>query len=148
MLQVPKSKKKEECHLINNRSVNLKTYCRIHMQITITIITFHYFIVYFQKIRVNKERFRYILSLAPLCLHKQSHMVHSVQQKLSGMIFRTSRSGSHVTYSCHHKRVVLVLPYLWIRGVFLSSTYYKQSRRVCINQRHQYIRLIWSWNMN
>jgi hypothetical protein len=28
--------------------------------------------------------------------------VHSVQQKSSGLIFRTSRSGSHVTYSYHH----------------------------------------------
>jgi hypothetical protein len=28
--------------------------------------------------------------------------VHSVQQKSSGLIFRTSRSGSDVTYSCHH----------------------------------------------
>jgi hypothetical protein len=29
-------------------------------------------------------------------------VVHSVQQKPSDLIFRTSRSGSHVTYSCHH----------------------------------------------
>ena len=29
-------------------------------------------------------------------------MVHSVQQKSSGLMFRTSHSGSHVTYSCHH----------------------------------------------
>jgi hypothetical protein len=28
--------------------------------------------------------------------------VHSVQQTSSGLIFRTSRSDSHVTYSCHH----------------------------------------------
>jgi hypothetical protein len=40
--------------------------------------------------------------------------------------------------------VVLVSPYLWIRGVSLSSIHYKQSRRVYINQRHQYIRLILS----
>jgi hypothetical protein len=45
-------------------------------------------------------------------------------------------------------RVVLVAPYLWIRGVSLSSIHYKESRRVYINQRHQYIRLIWSSNMN
>ena len=32
----------------------------------------------------------------------QFPMVHSVQQKSSGQIFRTSRSGSDVTYSCHH----------------------------------------------
>jgi hypothetical protein len=41
-------------------------------------------------------------------------------------------------------RVVLVSPYLWIRGVSLSSIYYNQSRRVYIDQRHQYVRLIWS----
>jgi uncharacterized membrane protein len=41
-------------------------------------------------------------------------------------------------------RVVLVFPYLWIRGVPLSSIHYKQSRRVYINQRHQYICLFWS----
>jgi len=28
--------------------------------------------------------------------------VHSVQRKSSGLIFRKSRSGSDVTYSCHH----------------------------------------------
>jgi len=41
-------------------------------------------------------------------------------------------------------RVVLLSPYLCIRGVSLSSIHYKQARRVYINQRHQYIRLIWS----
>ena len=41
-------------------------------------------------------------------------------------------------------QVVLVSPYLWIPGVSLSSIHYDQSRRVYINQRHQYIRLIWS----
>jgi hypothetical protein len=41
-------------------------------------------------------------------------------------------------------RVVLVSPYLCIRSVSLSSIHYKQSRRVYINQSHQYIRLIWS----
>ena len=40
-------------------------------------------------------------------------------------------------------RVVLLSPYLCIRGVSLSSIYYNQSRRVYINQRHQCIRLIW-----
>jgi hypothetical protein len=40
--------------------------------------------------------------------------------------------------------VVLVFPYLWIRGVSLSSIHYTQSRHVYINQRHQYICLIWS----
>jgi hypothetical protein len=39
-------------------------------------------------------------------------------------------------------RVVLVSPYLCIRGVSMSSIHYKQSRRVYINQRHQHIHLI------
>jgi len=40
--------------------------------------------------------------------------------------------------------VVLVSPYLWIRGVSLSSIHYNQMRRVYINQKRQYSRLIWS----
>jgi len=39
-------------------------------------------------------------------------------------------------------RVDLLSPYLWIRGVSLSSIHYNQSRHVYINQRHQYIWLI------
>jgi hypothetical protein len=45
-------------------------------------------------------------------------------------------------------RVVLVSPYLCIRDVSLSPIHYNQSRRVYINQRHQYIRLIWSYKIN
>jgi hypothetical protein len=45
-------------------------------------------------------------------------------------------------------RVVLLSPYLCIRDVSLSPIHYNQSRRVYINQRHQHIRLIWSYNMN
>ena len=41
-------------------------------------------------------------------------------------------------------QVVLLSPYLCIRGVSLSSVQYTQSRRVYINQRHQYVCLIWS----
>ena len=40
-------------------------------------------------------------------------------------------------------RVVLLSPYLRIRGVSLSSTHYDQSHRVYINRRRQYICLIW-----
>jgi len=39
-------------------------------------------------------------------------------------------------------RVVLLSPCLCIRGVSLPSIHYNQSRRVYINQRHQYICLI------
>jgi hypothetical protein len=41
-------------------------------------------------------------------------------------------------------RVVLLSPYLCIRGVLLSSIHYIQSRRVYINRRRQYNCLIWS----
>jgi len=36
------------------------------------------------------------------CSRLSLQFVHSVQQKSSGLIFRTSRTGSHVTYSCHN----------------------------------------------
>jgi len=41
-------------------------------------------------------------------------------------------------------RVILLSPYLCIRGVSLSSIHYNQSHHIYINQRHQHIRLIWS----
>ena len=44
--------------------------------------------------------------------------------------------------------VVLLSLYLCIRGVSMSSVHYNQSRHIYSNQRHQFIRLIWSWNMN
>ena len=39
-------------------------------------------------------------------------------------------------------RVVLLSPYLRIRGVSLSSIHYNQSHRLYINRRQQYISLI------
>ena len=48
---------------------------------------------------------------------------HSVQQKSSGLIFRTSRSGSHVTYSCHHNSSRFSFPIFvnsWRFSVFHS----------------------------
>jgi len=36
--------------------------------------------------------------------------VHSVQQKSSGLKFRTSRSGSDMTYSCHHNSSRFTFP--------------------------------------
>ena len=41
-------------------------------------------------------------------------------------------------------RVVLLSPYLRIRGVSLSSIHYNHSHRVYINRRQQYICLIWN----
>ena len=69
-------------------------------------------------------------------------LVPSVQQKSNGLKFSKSRTGSHVMYSCHHNSSRFTSPYLFISGISLSSIHYKQSRRVYINQRHQYIRLI------
>jgi len=48
-------------------------------------------------------------------------LVPSVQQKSSGLKFSKSRTGSHVTYVAIVIRVVLLSPYLCIRGVSLSS---------------------------
>ena len=36
--------------------------------------------------------------------------VQSVEQKFIGLIFPTSRSGSHVTYSCHHNSSHFIFP--------------------------------------
>jgi len=69
--------------------------------------------------------------------------VRSVQEKSSGLIFRTSRWGSHVTYSCHHNSSRFSFP-MFVNSWRFSVFHYNQSRRVYINQRHQYIRLIWS----
>ena len=41
-------------------------------------------------------------------------------------------------------RVVLLSPYLRIRGVSLSSIHYNQSHRVYINRRQQYICSVWN----
>jgi hypothetical protein len=38
----------------------------------------------------------------PYVKYGNSIMVPSVQQKSSGLKFSKSRTGSHVTYSCHH----------------------------------------------
>jgi hypothetical protein len=45
-------------------------------------------------------------------------------------------------------RVVLLSPYLWIRGIPLSFIHYNQSHCVYINRRQQYICLIWNYNIN
>jgi hypothetical protein len=41
-------------------------------------------------------------------------------------------------------RVVFSYPVFCIHGVFLSSIHYSQSCRTSINQRHQYVCLLWS----
>ena len=49
--------------------------------------------------------------------------VHSVEQKSIGLIFHTSRSGSHVTYSCHHNLSHFTFPifvHSWHFSVFHS----------------------------
>jgi len=40
--------------------------------------------------------------------------------------------------------VILLSPYLCIRGVSLSSIHYNQSCRIFINQRHEHVCFIWS----
>jgi len=36
--------------------------------------------------------------------------IHSIEQKFIGLIFRTSRSGSDVQYSCHHNSSRFTFP--------------------------------------
>ena len=48
-------------------------------------------------------------------------LVHSVGQKSIGLKFSKSRTGSHVTYSCHHNSSCLFSPYLRICGFSMSS---------------------------
>ena len=53
----------------------------------------------------------------------EDSIVHSVQQESSGLIFRTSRSGSDVEYSCHHNSIRFSFPIfvnLWRFSVFHS----------------------------
>jgi hypothetical protein len=50
-------------------------------------------------------------------------VVHSVEQKSIGMIFRTSRSGSGVRYTCHHNLSRFIFPIFaqsWRFSVFHS----------------------------
>jgi len=70
--------------------------------------------------------------------------ISSVQQKSSGLKFPKSRTGSHVTYSCHHNSSRFTFPIFVHSWRVSSSIHYNQSRRLYINQRHKYIRLIWS----
>ena len=49
--------------------------------------------------------------------------VHSVKQKSIGLIFRTSRSGSDVRYSCHHnssRRTFPIFAHSWHFSVYHS----------------------------
>jgi len=60
------------------------------------------------------------ISLLPLWAARP---VHSVEQKSIGVIFRTSRSGSDVRYSCHHNSSRFSFPtfaHSWRFSVFHS----------------------------
>jgi hypothetical protein len=78
-LNVTLTSQKGKCYLTPVKKSALKT--------TITLAVSGYIGIWRSKIEVKQQQ--------------QSH-VHSVQQKSSGLIFRTSRSDSHGTYSCHH----------------------------------------------
>ena len=68
--------------------------------------------------------------------------VHSVEQKSIGLIFRTSRSGSDVRYSCHHNSSRITFPIFVHPWRFSVSIHYNQSHHIYINRRQQYICLI------
>ena len=71
-----------------------------------------------------------------------SYYVHSIEQKSVALILRTSRSGSDVHTVAIIIGVVFLSPYLRIRGVSLSSIHYKQSHRIYIDRKQQYICII------
>jgi len=75
-------------------------------------------------------------------LFKLHSDVHSVEQKSIGLKFSKSRTGSQVTYSCHHNLSRFTFPIFVLRGVSLSSIHYNQSHRVYINRKQKYICLI------
>ena len=56
---------------------------------------------------------------------RREHMfVHSDEQKSIGLKFSKFRTGSHVTYSCHHNSSRFTCPifvHLWHFSVFHSS---------------------------
>jgi hypothetical protein len=70
--------------------------------------------------------------------------VHSFQQKYGELKFPGPETEATWRTVAIIIRVVLLSPYLCIRGGSLSSIHYNQSRRVYSNQKHQYIPLIWS----
>ena len=88
------------------------------------------------------NEFRGMLTIK-ISFHAQWLHVHYVQQKSRSLNFVRSAPEVALRTDAIIIRVVLLSPYLCIRGVSLSSIHYNQSRRVYINQRHQYICLIW-----
>jgi hypothetical protein len=61
------------------------------------------------------------LSLPPTRpIHIPLTIVPSVQQKSSGLKFSKSRTGSHVTYSCHHQFEPFYIPHICAFVAFLS----------------------------
>jgi len=69
-------------------------------------------------------------------------LVHSVQQKSIGLKFLSPEPEVTFGAAAIIIRVVLLSPYLRIRGVSLSSIHYNPPHRVYINRRQQYICLI------
>jgi hypothetical protein len=62
-------------------------------------------------------------ALWALCSQKSFILVHSVQQKSSGLVFRTSHSDRDVRYSCHHNLSHFIFPifvHSWCFSVFHS----------------------------
>jgi len=71
----------------------------------------------------HKTYKKYVHSVTKNKIFMSDNLVHSIQQKSSGLIFRTSRSGSDVTYSCHHNSSRLSFPifvHSWRFSVFHS----------------------------
>ena len=73
--------------------------------------------------RATAQRLVAGLSSRRLSFNPRPVYVHSVQQKSIGVIFRTFRSGSDVTYNCHHNSSRFSFPifaHSWRFSVFHS----------------------------
>ena len=77
-----------------------------------------------------------------ICVDSRQVNKHSVEQKSIGLIFRTSRLGSHLAYSCHHNSSPFTCPifvHSWRPSIIHPSQSITPRN---INRRQQYICLI------
>jgi hypothetical protein len=113
----------------HNHHINLKSYkmIKFHLKLVYAGIKSdgmkqNYIYLMFTAASLYQNLFLCFIDMAcssPTCVC----FVHSVQQKSSGLIFRTYRSRSHVTYSCHHNSSHFSFPIFvnsWRFSVFHS----------------------------
>ena len=85
--------------------------------IIITLMWIYLWCSSLEQISCNRWLYIKIKSIGKICV------VHSVEQKSIGLKFSKSRTGSHVTYSCHHNSSRFTFPifaHSWRFSVFHS----------------------------